>query len=117
MFARLRLLQETYRKNAWLKRELARERVARQRLQTEGGPEHGEYPDGLMAENVIWTFGTGRTGSTWLSRMIGELYGHYVWNEPLVEPLLGNLHYNRARHRIGGDGERYILGDSTGRAG
>ena len=112
MFARLRLLREAYRKNAWLKRELAKERAFRQRLGTEGALQEGEGPEGLRAENVIWIFGTGRTGSTWLSRMIGELKGHYVWNEPLVGALFGNLYYNRARHRLGGDGEHYILGDA-----
>jgi hypothetical protein len=40
---------------------------------------------GIRPENIIWIFGSGRTGSTWLSRMMGELTdGPTVWNEPWV---------------------------------
>ena len=109
MFARLRLLREAYRKNAWLKQELARERVARQKLQTEG---HRQHVEGMRAENLIWIFGAARTGSTWLSRMLSESKGHHVWNEPLVGALFGNLYYKRAKHRIDERVEHYILGEA-----
>lgn len=41
----------------------------------------------VKAGDVVWIFGAGRTGSTWLSRMMGELEGHRVW----FEPQLGEL--------------------------
>jgi hypothetical protein len=42
---------------------------------------------GLNPENIVWIFGAGRTGSTWLARMMGELEGHTVWFEPRVGDL------------------------------
>jgi hypothetical protein len=72
-----------------------------------GGAEEG----GIRAENVVWIFGAARTGSTWLSAMMGELEGHTVWREPLVAALFGNLYYDRAKHLIGKQGRHYILGD------
>ena len=71
----------------------------------------GGEAGGIRAENVVWIFGTARTGSTWLSRMMGELEGHTVWLEPLVGALFGDLYYERAKHRIGKMGEHYILSD------
>jgi hypothetical protein len=62
---------------------------------------------GITPENVIWIFGAARTGSTWLSRMMGELRGHTVWREPLVGELFGNLYYIRAPHRRG---RNFVLG-------
>jgi hypothetical protein len=67
---------------------------------------------GIAPENIVWIFGASRTGSTWLSRMMGELKGHTVWREPLVGALFGNLYYDRAKHLIGKPGKHYILGDS-----
>jgi Sulfotransferase family len=66
---------------------------------------------GIRPENVVWIFGSARTGSTWLSRMMGELEGQTVWREPLVGALFGNLYYDRAKHLIGKTGKHYILGD------
>jgi hypothetical protein len=44
-------------------------------------------------ENVIWIFGHGRTGSSWLAKMMRDLPDHALWNEPLVGELFGNLYY------------------------
>ena len=41
----------------------------------------------VEAEDIVWIFGAGRTGSTWLSQMMGEPEGHQVW----FEPQLGEL--------------------------
>jgi hypothetical protein len=60
-----------------------------------------EASDGINPENMVWIFGAGRTGSTWLVKMMGELEGHTVWREPLVGELFGNLYYIRAPHRRG----------------
>lgn len=70
-----------------------------------------EETGGIRPENVIWIFGAARTGSTWLSRMMGEMGGQVVWREPLVGALFGNLYYDRAKHLIGKQGKHYILGD------
>jgi hypothetical protein len=63
----------------------------------------------VVAENIVWIFGTGRSGSTWLGSMMGGLDGCAMWNEPLVGNLFGNFHY----FRVGGrkQGRQYILGE------
>jgi hypothetical protein len=64
---------------------------------------------GVSPENVVWIFCSNRSGSTWLSSMMGEVEGHEVWNEPLVGKLFGDLYY------VGAAGhekvKHYILGD------
>ncbi len=65
----------------------------------------------MRPENIVWIFGSARTGSTWLSRMMGELRGQEVWNEPLVGALFGDFYYERAAPRIGKRGKHHILGD------
>jgi hypothetical protein len=70
-----------------------------------GGRDYGINP-----ENVVWIFGTGRSGSTWLSYMMGEIKNHTRWNEPLVGALLGYFYYERAGHRAGKGGKNFILG-------
>ena len=44
----------------------------------------GRATGGIAPENLIWIFGTGRTGSTWLAAMMEEPEGHDVWFEPRV---------------------------------
>jgi Sulfotransferase family len=44
----------------------------------------GGAAGGVAPENMIWIFGTGRTGSTWLAAMMEEPEGHDVWFEPRV---------------------------------
>jgi len=48
--------------------------------------------DGVRPENVVWIFGAGRTGSTWLAAMMGELSGQTVWFEPWVGALFDPNH-------------------------
>jgi hypothetical protein len=50
----------------------------------------------VKPENLIWIFGTGRGGSTWLASMMGELAGGRFWDEPLVGKLFGDLYYSGA---------------------
>jgi hypothetical protein len=66
-------------------------------------------PRGVRPENIVWIFGTGRSGSTWLGSMMESLDGCAMWNEPLVGNLFGNFHY----FRVGGrkSGRQYILGE------
>jgi hypothetical protein len=52
--------------------------------------------EGIRAENIVWVFGSGRTGSTWLSTMMKALPDHARWNEPNVGHLFGYLYYKRS---------------------
>jgi hypothetical protein len=61
--------------------------------------------DSVKPENVVWIFGAGRTGSTWLAAMLRERLT--VWNEPLVGELFGYLYYVRAGDRRG---RNFVLG-------
>jgi hypothetical protein len=64
----------------------------------------------VRPENVVWIFGTGRSGSTWLGSMMAGLDGFAMWNEPLVGNLFGNFYY----FRVGGRklGKHSILGEA-----
>jgi hypothetical protein len=53
----------------------------------------GAEADGVNPENIVWIFGSGRSGSTWLSSMMGDLEGHALWGEPWVGALFGNYYY------------------------
>jgi hypothetical protein len=45
--------------------------------------------------SMVWIFGSGRSGSTWLRSMMDELEGARVWEEPMVGRLFGEF-YARA---------------------
>ncbi len=62
---------------------------------------------GVKPENIIWIFGSGRTGSSWLSRIMGSLPDHSRWNEPTLGLLFGHLYYGPGKHRH--DKEHFIL--------
>jgi hypothetical protein len=64
----------------------------------------------VRPENIVWIFGSGRSGSTWLGSMMGGLDGCAMWNEPLVGNLFGNFYY----FRVGGRklGKHSILGEA-----
>lgn len=47
--------------------------------------------DDIRADDLIWIFGTGRSGSTWLASMMAELAGGWWWDEPLVGRLFGDF--------------------------
>lgn len=64
---------------------------------------------GINPESIVWIFCSNRSGSTWLSSMMGEIEGHEVWNEPLVGKLFGDLYYaGAAGHQ---NVKHYILGN------
>jgi hypothetical protein len=73
------------------------------------GSSRGGEPRGVRPENIVWIFGTGRSGSTWLGSMMEGLDGYAMWNEPLVGNLFGNFYY----FRVGGRklGRHSILGE------
>src|SRR5918994_3945845 len=70
-----------------------------------GGTETG----GVEPEKVVWIFGSGRSGSTWLSSMMGEIEGHTLWGEPWVGALFGNYYYSAVNKR-GRTNPQFILG-------
>jgi GT2 family glycosyltransferase len=49
----------------------------------------------IRTEQLIWMFGSPRTGSTWLSRMMAELDNQERWHEPYVGLLFGSFIYER----------------------
>src|SRR3712207_9483436 len=68
----------------------------------------GEEDHGVKPENVVWIFGSGRTGSTWLSLMMRELPNCARWNEPNVGHLFGQLYYQQSLYAKG-DRDDFIL--------
>jgi hypothetical protein len=83
-------------------------RDAWRKIKGRGSSPTGERTGGVRPENLVWVFGTARTGSSWLSAVMGEIGGYSRWHEPLVGHLFGNLYYERAGHR--GEDEHFILG-------
>jgi hypothetical protein len=71
----------------------------------------GVETTGIKPENIIWIFCVGRSGSTWLAYMMGDLEGHARWNEPYVGALFGELYYERAVHKRS-NSRGYIMGES-----
>jgi hypothetical protein len=63
---------------------------------------------GVRAENIVWIFGSGRSGSTWLSSMMGEMSGQTLWGEPWVGTLFGNFYYAQGEGRR--QSPQFILG-------
>jgi Sulfotransferase family len=58
-----------------------------------------ESPDkrrSINPTNMVWIFGSGRSGSTWLRSIMGEMDGCQVWEEPMVGRLFGEF-YETAR--------------------
>jgi hypothetical protein len=49
----------------------------------------------VRAEQLVWLFGSPRTGSTWLSRMMAEMDDQERWNEPYVGLLFGSFLHDR----------------------
>jgi hypothetical protein len=92
-------------KQAW-RRAVANGKSLRSRSRR---PQRGGETHGVVPENIIWIFGTGRSGSTWLASMMEGLSAHTMWNEPLVGNLFGNFYYFRIAGRK--QGKHSILGE------
>jgi hypothetical protein len=95
-----------------IKRKLARlrRRLARRIHQLRRGRVRSARTDvgGVEPENIVWIFGSARTGSTWLATMMADLKGQTGWLEPMVGYLFGHLYYERAANRH--DDDHFILG-------
>jgi Sulfotransferase family len=64
----------------------------------------GVEADNINPGNIVWVFGAGRTGSTWLSAMMEEIEGHTVWFEPRVGEIFNPERFARY------GGKHFILG-------
>jgi hypothetical protein len=69
----------------------------------------GTETRGINPENIVWIFGSGRTGSTWLSSMMGDMEGHALWGEPWVGSLFGNFYYRAVDERRR-NSKQFIMG-------
>jgi hypothetical protein len=78
----------------------------RSRLASNGA---GSEASGVNPENIVWIFGSGRSGSTWLSTMMGELGGQILWGEPWVGGLFGSFYYRTVDERKR-ENPQFILG-------
>src|SRR5215216_1484327 len=63
---------------------------------------------GLKPENVVWIFGTGRSGNTWLTAMMEDV-GHAVWTEPAIGRLFGEFYYGARESQR--SSAKFALGD------
>ncbi len=62
-----------------------------------------EREKGVRVGNMVWIFGAGRTGSTWLAAMMDELDGQTVWFEPRVGVVFDPNRLDRFK------GEHFVL--------
>jgi Sulfotransferase family len=69
----------------------------------------GGQDGGIRPENIIWIFGSGRTGSSWTASTIGSLPNHSFWDEPMIGYLFGHPYYELAEFRK--DTKHFILGN------
>jgi hypothetical protein len=64
--------------------------------------------------NFTWIFCVGRSGSTWLSDMMGELSGHKIWMEPGIGQLFGEFYAKTPKRKQ--DSASFIMGSPTRKA-
>ena len=91
--------------------EKQREQIARQNQELEelrAALVGSNKARGLRPESMIWLFGSGRSGSTWLSSMMGDMSGQTLWGEPWVGYLFGYFYYAQAEGRR--QSPQFILG-------
>jgi sulfotransferase family protein len=62
----------------------------------------GDHYPAIAQDQVVWMFGTRRTGSTWLGFMLRDLPGGHKWGEPLIGGLIGDFYY-RFEDKTGGN--------------
>lgn len=65
----------------------------------------------LRAEQLIWMFGSPRTGSTWLSKIMAELENQERWHEPYVGLLFGSFVYERLKDNKLLNSPYFIMGE------
>jgi len=65
----------------------------------------------VRAENLVWIFGSGRSGSTWLRSMMSDMARHRFWEEPMVGQLFGVFHKQAQEGQL--NSANFILGEPT----
>ena len=78
---------------------VTRRRLEQLRWERLGGSGASREASGINPQNIVWIFGSGRSGSTWLSSMMGDIEGHALWGEPWVGALFGNYYYRGVAER------------------
>jgi len=85
------------------------------RTKVSGGGGDAEV-GGVRPENIVWIFGYGggRSGTTWLSGMLGSLTGNTLWSSPRVGDLFGSFDYKfiSAASSVDRERDEHILGYS-----
>jgi hypothetical protein len=92
-----RLLGE--RERAYLELGRLRSRLAGEGVRTVG----------VVPEKMVWIFGSGRSGSTWLRSMMGEMGGVRVWEEPMVGRLFGEFYARATKENL--RSAAFVMGD------
>ena len=64
---------------------------------------------GVDPERIIWIFGSGRSGSTWLRSMMGEMDGVRVWEEPMIGRLFGEFYARAPKENL--RSADFVMGD------
>ena len=64
---------------------------------------------GVDPERMVWIFGSGRSGSTWLRSMMGEMTGARVWEEPMVGRLFGEFYARAPKENL--RSADFVMGD------
>lgn len=109
-------LQAQTRKLAAAHRRIERQNQRIRQLQ--GSTPAGAAADGagfrvgtgrINPENIVWILGSPRTGSTWLSEILGEFEGHAQWREPFFGVIL-NFRNNLA-HKGYLESKQFLLGE------
>ncbi len=101
-----------YRRLAALRRGVAS--VAVNSTQSLAAARHAGSETGVDPANITWIFCVGRSGSTWLSNVMGELSGHKIWREPRIGQLFGEFYANTPKQKR--DSVTYIMGAPTRKA-
>lgn len=73
-------------------------------------------PGSIDPANIVWIFGTGRSGSSWLWRMLVSQGDRVGWNEPyagvMFPPLKAATNLKKREETIFGDSHRQAWNDS-----
>lgn len=114
-----RALRRTAKRSRKVRRLYQRALGARQRVYLSaadfrkrlGRDYASECVSGVNPEMVVWIFCTSRSGSTWLRRMLVDLTGGKVWEEPKVGQLFGNFHEKAQKEQL--ESRDFVLGAPT----
>src|SRR5215217_3127289 len=69
----------------------------------------GKRTGGVDPKKMVWIFGSGRSGSTWLRSMMGEMSGVRIWEEPMVGRPFGDFYARAPNESVGS--QHYLFRD------